>query len=77
MIEELEVWFRDPVKCVEELLGNPAFRETMTYAPEKIFGNLEGTQEVWNEMHTAEWWWETQVSAIPVAIERFFVLTGT
>ncbi len=61
MKEELELWFRDPVECVRELIGNPAFREVMAYAPEKIFEDSDGKCEVWNEMWTADWWWNTQV----------------
>lgn len=62
MVEELEVWFQDPIQCVEELIGNLTFREAMVFAPEKLYEDSDGTREVWNEMHTAEWWWDTQVS---------------
>ncbi|KAL0069193.1 hypothetical protein AAF712_003881 [Marasmius tenuissimus] len=27
MTEELELWMRDPVECIRELIGNPAFRD--------------------------------------------------
>ncbi|KAI9461411.1 hypothetical protein HD554DRAFT_2206691 [Boletus coccyginus] len=33
--EELGLWMRDPVTCVRELIDNPAFDDSMTYAPEK------------------------------------------
>jgi hypothetical protein len=32
--EQVELWFRDPVECVKELLGNPAFDGKIAYAPE-------------------------------------------
>ncbi|KAF7354364.1 hypothetical protein MVEN_01125000 [Mycena venus] len=35
MLEELELWMRDPVTCIEELMSNPAFKEHMAYAPER------------------------------------------
>lgn len=62
--EELELWRRDPVECVRELIGNPALRDDMTYAPRKIFEDMEKEQRVWEEMYTADWWWDVQVCAI-------------
>ena len=26
-VEDLELWFHDPVECVRELLSNPAFKD--------------------------------------------------
>ncbi|KIJ43709.1 hypothetical protein M422DRAFT_252953 [Sphaerobolus stellatus SS14] len=58
--EELDLWYRDPTECVAELIGNPMFREDLKYAPEKLFADEEMSEEVINEMWTAEWWWEQQ-----------------
>ncbi|KAJ7752964.1 hypothetical protein B0H16DRAFT_1836111 [Mycena metata] len=58
--ERLDLWWRDPVECVAELIGNSAFKEVMRYAPEKLFTKSEGGSEVINQMWTAEWWWEIQ-----------------
>ena len=30
--EELELWRRNPVSCVQELIGNPAFQGEVAYA---------------------------------------------
>lgn len=62
MTEEVELWHRDPVECVRELLGNPVFDGKMRYAPEQLYEDEEGTQRVLNEMWTEKWWWDTQVS---------------
>lgn len=62
MSEELELWRRDPVDCVRELLGNPAFRDHLRYAPEHVFLDEEGEDRVYDEAWTADWWWKTQVS---------------
>ncbi|KIK13684.1 hypothetical protein PISMIDRAFT_36426, partial [Pisolithus microcarpus 441] len=35
--EQLELWCRDPVECVMELIGNPAFRDAMAYVPEHAY----------------------------------------
>ncbi|KAJ6611866.1 hypothetical protein B0H10DRAFT_2283854 [Mycena sp. CBHHK59/15] len=58
--EQSELWWRDPVECVKELIGNPVFRDVMRYVPEKLYANKEETIEVVNEMWTASWWWEIQ-----------------
>ena len=29
--EDLELWKRNPVKCIKDLIGNPAFRDLMSY----------------------------------------------
>ena len=64
MTEEVELWHKDPVEVIKELMGNPAFKDHMAYAPEKVFetqSSMEEDCEVWNEMNTGSWWWETQV----------------
>ncbi|KAL6305981.1 hypothetical protein BKA93DRAFT_816611 [Sparassis latifolia] len=60
MKEEVELWLRDPVECVRELIGNPLFRDSMAYVPERAFADKEGSRRIYDEMWTGEWWWETQ-----------------
>ncbi|KAJ8495203.1 hypothetical protein ONZ45_g12952 [Pleurotus djamor] len=59
-IEELELWYRDPVECIKELVGNPMFANVMRYAPEQVFQDYLGEKEVRNEMWTGRWWWRLQ-----------------
>ena len=60
--ETLELWRRNPVECVEELIGNPAFRNVMAYVPERAYVDAKGENQIYDEMWTGDWWWETQVS---------------
>ena len=60
--EELELWMRDPVACIQELIGNPAFNGSMAYAPEKVYVDQEGRERRYDEMWSGDWWWKTQVS---------------
>jgi hypothetical protein len=55
MSEEVELWRRDPVECVKELIGNPAFREVMSYVPERANADRAGKNRIWDEMWTADW----------------------
>ncbi len=60
--EELELWKRDPVECIRDLIGNPAFRNQLSYVPEKAYSRSDRTNRVYDEMWTGDWWWEMQVS---------------
>ena len=62
MFEDLELWMRDPVECVKELLGNPAFKDFMSFVLERVYAEGNGTNRIYDEMWTADWWWKTQVS---------------
>ena len=61
MVEHLELWFRDPVECVRELLSNPAFIDFISYGPEYVYSDSEGKERIFDEMWTGDWWWEMQV----------------
>jgi hypothetical protein len=61
--EDLELWMRDPVECIRELMGNPEFDHMVSYAPERVFSDAEGKTRRYDEMWTGDWWWEMQVSA--------------
>jgi hypothetical protein len=63
MFEELELWRRNPVECIQELLGNPALDGDIAYAPVQCFTDKDGTNRVIDEGWTADWWWKTQVRA--------------
>ncbi|KAF8583280.1 hypothetical protein K439DRAFT_1647284 [Ramaria rubella] len=58
IVEELELFHRDPVECVRELISNPAFCDVLHYVPERQFADEHHTEQIYNEMWTAEWWWE-------------------
>jgi hypothetical protein len=60
-VEEVDIWCRDPVECVQELIGNPMFRDHLSYAPKKLFTDGMKDEQIFNEMDTAEWWWGIQV----------------
>lgn len=57
-----ELWLRDPVDAIRELISNPAFADKLVYAPEKLFKDADKTNRVLEEMNSGDWWWSTQVS---------------
>ncbi|KAE9396608.1 hypothetical protein BT96DRAFT_966437 [Gymnopus androsaceus JB14] len=66
--EEVELWCQDPVECIQELVGNPMFKDVMRYAPQCLFEDVEQKEQVVNEMWTAEWWWKIQKLLPPNAM---------
>ncbi|KAI0070500.1 hypothetical protein K474DRAFT_1608585 [Panus rudis PR-1116 ss-1] len=60
MTERLELWRRDPVECIRELIGNPEFREVMAYSPQKVFTDMGRKVRMYDEMWMGHWWWEMQ-----------------
>ncbi|KAJ7160815.1 hypothetical protein C8R46DRAFT_1000716 [Mycena filopes] len=74
--EQVELWWRDPVECVKELIGNPAFRDVMRFAPEKLYADGKETVEVINEMWTASWWSEIQKRLPPGATIAPLILSS-
>ncbi|KAG1883615.1 hypothetical protein F4604DRAFT_1920116 [Suillus subluteus] len=62
--EEVGLWSRDPVECVQELIGNPFFKADMAYSPAKAYVDRAGQHRVIDEMWMADWWGETQ-KALP------------
>jgi hypothetical protein len=52
-------WYRDPLKCVEVLMQQTAYRDYMAYAPKKQFNNMG--ERMFSEISSGNWWWRTQV----------------
>ncbi|KAI6035762.1 hypothetical protein EDC04DRAFT_2604852 [Pisolithus marmoratus] len=51
----------DPVKCVEELIGNPAFWDMMAYVPEHAYADVKGHNHIYDEM------WTVLIGYLPVS----------
>src|SRR5882762_5818970 len=47
--------------CGAIWVGNPAFREHISYSCQKVFADKEGKNRIFDEMWTGDWWWKTQV----------------
>ncbi|KAJ3503514.1 hypothetical protein NLJ89_g8395 [Agrocybe chaxingu] len=58
--ETVELWHRNPVDCIKELMSNPAFEEKLCYSPCHVYRSEDGSNREYSEMWTADWWWETQ-----------------
>jgi len=62
--EIVELWCHNLINCIQEIIGNPALKDYIQYSPVKIFTNSSHNEQFFNEMSTAEWWWDVQVSVV-------------
>jgi hypothetical protein len=60
--ETVELWRRNPIECIRDLIGNPEFKQYMKYSPHRLYTNENGTNQCWDEMATGSWWWDVQVN---------------
>jgi hypothetical protein len=58
----IEFYSRDIVRCAKWLLRQEAYKDELVYTPEHRY-SIEGYR-LYNEMHTGDWWRETQVFKI-------------
>jgi hypothetical protein len=63
--EVIEVYHRDIMQCLKALYGDPEFASFLKFRPEKHFTTSEQNGQEsrqYHEMHTAKWWWKTQIA---------------
>ncbi|KAI0042906.1 hypothetical protein FA95DRAFT_1524820 [Auriscalpium vulgare] len=69
--EVLDLWSRDPVEVIQDLISHPDFDGDIAYAPEEVRDDMEvdfeGTQRIYEEMCDSEWWKET-MDALPPGV---------
>ncbi|KAJ7880813.1 hypothetical protein B0H14DRAFT_3764554 [Mycena olivaceomarginata] len=61
--ETVEMWYRNPIECMKELLGNPSFAGKQGYKPIRVYKRFKDGQysnQEFTEMWTADWWWAIQ-----------------
>jgi len=58
----IKYWSRDIIKSMRWLMRQPAYSEYLIDAPQRCFNSDTPPKRLYTEMHTADLWWETQVS---------------
>lgn len=56
-------YYRDISSCIRYLLRQKAYSDSLVYEPIREY-DMHG-KRVYSEMHTATWWWDTQVRTSP------------
>ncbi|KAJ7059609.1 hypothetical protein C8F01DRAFT_1232034 [Mycena amicta] len=62
MQEEVELWIRDPIETIKEIISDPSLKKNMAYAPERIYCANPASEDdrIIDEMWTADEWYELQ-----------------
>jgi len=58
----IRYWSQDIIKSMRWLMRQPPYAEHLIYAPPRCLNCDTSPKGLYTEMHTADWWWETQVS---------------
>ncbi|KAG2150669.1 uncharacterized protein EDB93DRAFT_1083873 [Suillus bovinus] len=58
--EDVELWMRNPVECIKDLIRNPLFKDQMVYTPARTYTDSAGLHRVIDDMWTADWWCDMQ-----------------
>ncbi|KAG2130636.1 uncharacterized protein EDB93DRAFT_1255833 [Suillus bovinus] len=58
--EAFDIFYRDIIGCIKDLFGNPDFADFLVFAPEHHYTDADETVWLFSDMHTSEWWWNTQ-----------------
>jgi Plavaka transposase len=66
MLDEFEVWHRDPRVVIQHQLANPDFVDGIHYAPYQEFG-ADGERR-WQDLMSANWPWKQAVCNINISL---------
>ncbi|KAF8598297.1 hypothetical protein BDV93DRAFT_534372 [Ceratobasidium sp. AG-I] len=58
--EEVEIWVRDIVEVIQELIGNAAYGSKLVFVPQRVEIGGDPTKQKIDEMWTGDWWMRIQ-----------------
>ncbi|KAG6823314.1 hypothetical protein H0H92_010626, partial [Tricholoma furcatifolium] len=68
LTQQVELWRRDPIKCIAELLEDPLIGENNAYKPCRVFRKSAGKRvREYSQANTSDRWWELQKKLPPGA----------
>ena len=71
---EIAIHLRNVVGCLKSLMRHPGFWHNQTFKPSCVYNKNE--EQVYNEMHTGEWWWKKQTEH-PLQATIIFILISS
>jgi len=57
----IKYWSRHIIKSMRWSMQHSAYAEHLIYTPQRWFNSDLPPKLIYTEMHTADWWWATQV----------------
>lgn len=61
--EVFKVFYCDVTQCIYTLYSDPKFKGILVFTPEHHYADTDHTVHVYFNLHTGQWWWDTQVCA--------------
>ncbi|EIN13308.1 hypothetical protein PUNSTDRAFT_22447, partial [Punctularia strigosozonata HHB-11173 SS5] len=58
--QAFDLFSRDIIQCIKDLWGNPEFASILVFQPEQHYTNDTRSTRLYHDMHTGQWWWNTQ-----------------
>ncbi|KAG8703498.1 hypothetical protein FRC08_002802 [Ceratobasidium sp. 394] len=62
LTETVELWYRDILGVIQELLENHTYGKDLVFAPCEKWNDAKQTERVYDEMWTGDWWKRLQVN---------------
>jgi len=62
--EVLEFYARNIIECLRALWGDPDFDGDLIFEPERLYADEEKKSQIYHDMNTGKWWWDTQVEIL-------------
>lgn len=62
LVEETELWTRNILEVIQELLENVTYGKDMVFEPREEYSDADRTERCYTEMWTGDWWKRIQVS---------------
>ena len=59
--KRFDIYFRDPLKCIEALFSAPELCGELLLVPEQQCSDKTKNEQWFHEMNMGQWWWKTQV----------------
>jgi hypothetical protein len=60
----IKYWCRDIIKSMRWVMRQPAYAEHLIYPPQHCINSDTPLKRLYTEIHTVDWWWETQVRRV-------------
>lgn len=62
MDQSFDVWYRDPLTCIHDILGNPDFKESFDYVPYREL-RVDNNERQYQDFMSGDWAWLQAVSS--------------
>ncbi|KAK7021100.1 hypothetical protein VNI00_017503 [Paramarasmius palmivorus] len=64
--QAFDFYYRDIRQCIRALWADPEFTPYLVFAPERHYKDSSKSVQLYHDMYTGNWWWDTQVRYIPL-----------